>query len=160
MAVTFEEVETFARGTPNANDVLNVPTSLVITQEDGRTCYCAATGQLFDRQTAELSSVLLIAGQPGEFPQYFNDRVAGSNSQGILRRFNNDDTDGLRFQVQRTSVGQYVLKIQVPRWNLSHQVSMQRSPVAKLYTGYGLQIGVGNDKALYALSFQKVELIF
>jgi hypothetical protein len=155
MALTFEEIESYA-GNPALEYVITA--TLVITQEDGRTSYCLFSGQnsTFDPNAAKISadeSNIL----PTAFPQYFSDRVGPQGGNNVPDVFAAIATDPLRFSFQRVAANIYKLFLHSPRWGKFSQVAItQTNNAAKVYSGWGEQIGNGPQLALYAFSFQNV----
>lgn len=153
MALTFEEVEAFISGIGAQS--FRVVTTIIRTQEDGRTGYSTPWATSFNKKSLELAT----APPEEDFPEYFSDRLGPTVNGNILGVFDTHATDPLRYQFQRRAPNEYILKLQLPRWGASLEVPMSLAPNAKLYTGWGPRIQGGNDKALFAVSFQSAALL-
>ncbi len=145
MALTFDEILSFPYDI-NA-EYLSIPTTVTITQEDGRTGWGSAE---FYLNKTERSLNAGIFNAPDLY-MAFSDRnkFAGeADPQGVLI------TEG-------DEAGFYNVSFTLKRWgNTQFQIYVSLSPyfteVGKLYLGYGPTIGFGSGYGLYTISFNNV----
>ncbi len=145
MAFTFDEITNAKLGVPG--QLLYVPTTVTITQEDGRTGWGSAN---FYFNEADQS---LNAGMANAFDlnMVFSDRTrftGNADAQGIII------TAG-----QETGVCNVFFTLKT--WgNAQYQVKVALSPyyskIGKHYLGYGPTIGHGSGQALHCLSFNSI----
>lgn len=148
MAFTFDEL---AKWWPGKSYPMG-SVRLVITQEDGRTCYADGFINIFNAATNEFS---------GQFAQQFNDRTRHLNygppavSAGVYVQ-NFDKSSGVdlaNFVFAKTGANRFELKLTLLRWgNALITTSLTKASQAKIYTGWGATIGRGTASALYAVS--------
>ena len=158
MAVTFEEIEAFVNRNPDSLFV--VPTTIIRTQEDGRTGYSSPLGARFDLVSSELSTAPSQELPASFWAEYFSDRLGSPTGSDILHVFDSSATDPLRYQFRRRSAGDYQLTVTLPKWGATLEVAMALSSFSKIYTGWGPRIQDGSDLAHYCVSFQNAELVF
>lgn len=153
MAFTFEELATWWPGKSYPVGHLR----LLITQEDGRSCYADGFINGFNSATNELS---------GQFAQQFNDRTRQLNygppavSAGIyIQNFDkNAGIDLANFVFAKTGTNKFELRLTLLRWgNALVKTSLAKASQAKIYTGWGATIGHGTASALYVVSLNGAE---
>lgn len=130
---------------------------VLITQEDGRTCYADGFINGFNLATNEFS---------GQFAQQFNDRTRQLNygppavSAGIyIQNFDkNAGVDLANFIFIKTGTNRFELRLTLLRWgNALVTTGLSKASQAKIYTGWGATIGHGTASALYAVSLNGAE---
>jgi hypothetical protein len=145
MAYTFEELATWWPGKQLPIGVAK----LVITQEDGRTCYAYG----------EVKSFPAANRFEGQFQQQFNDRTKRVNSVPANpggpydQNFDILAIDPVDFAFIKTAATRFELRLTLLNWgNAIVTVNMTKARPAKLYTGWGTTIGAGTGQALFVVS--------
>lgn len=144
---TFEELVSWYSGRPGTSAM----TTLVITQQDGRTGYAIGSIFGYDAKQNEFR---------GQHRMQFSDRPRDVTYSGLgyyysqnFDRFNDDVAD---FKFKKIAANQYELQQNLLRWGVQVNVTLTKAPQAKLYTGWGSTIGQGAGLALYAFSLNGV----
>lgn len=148
MAFTFEELAEWLPGKAFPVGY----TKLIITQEDGLTCYADGFINQFNSATNEFS---------GQFAQEFNDRMRQLNygppavSAGTyIQSFDkNAGVDLANFVFVKTGTNRFQLRLTLLRWgNALVTINLTKASQAKIYTGWGATIDHGAASVLYVVS--------
>lgn len=133
-------------------------TTIMITQEDGRTAY--ASGQM----------VLSASGDrfDGRMDTQFSDREINIPSNGSSVRYDQNfnkypgttshpsgATDETKFVFKQIATNQFQLNLLLVRWGAQFNVALTKASQAELYIGWGPTIGNVSGSALYTFSINK-----
>jgi hypothetical protein len=150
MAYTFDEVfNSSVPFNPQTNEYYEVHTTVVITQEDGRTAHGADWLEI-NHTTHVLQRGINNADHAHDYYLRFSDR---NRFQG------NADQAG----IQITAINNSILKITftLKSWgNAQYSVEVDLVPnhptFGKIYQGWGQTIGRGAGKAMHCMSFNDI----